>query len=274
MTKVVSNGVKIAVNGALGRMGTRILSLACHTQDFKIVGAFEHAKHEALGRELGSVLGLGDSLKVKVSALSASALKGADVMIDFSSPEGVAASLKAAESVHAGIIIGTTGSNAEGVEQIRRASKNIAVLFSPNMSIGANFLFEIVRAAARRLKAGYDIEIIEMHHRLKKDAPSGTAKKIAEIIAQEKGWDLTKAARYGRHGLTGERTSDELGIHAIRGGDIVGEHTVLFSGQGETVELKHTALSRDAFARGALVAALFLSKKKKGLYSMADVLNA
>ncbi len=265
--------VKIAVNGALGRMGTRILNLACHSQNFKIVGAFEHAKHDALGKELGGVLGLGDSLKVKISTLSARALKGADVMIDFSSPEGVQASLKAAEATSVGLVIGTTGLSVEGLDQIKKASKHIAVLFSPNMSIGANFLFEIVRTAAARLKSGYDIEIIEAHHRLKKDAPSGTAKKIAEVIAEEKGWDLKRVARYGREGLTGERKADELGIHVIRGGDIVGEHTVLFSGQGETIELKHTALSRDAFARGALVAALFLAKKKTGLYTMTDVLK-
>ena len=273
MNKKISNGVKIAVNGALGRMGARILHLACHSEDFKITGAFEYAGHDALGKELGGVLGLGDSLKVKVSTLSARALGGADVMIDFSSPEGVQASLKAAQTAGVKLVIGTTGIGAEGRDQIRKASKDIAILFSPNMSIGANFLFEIARTAAARLKSGYDIEIIESHHRLKKDAPSGTAKKIAEVIAEEKGWDLKKVARYGREGLTGERKADELGIHVIRGGDIVGEHTVLFSGQGENIELKHTALSRDAFARGALVAALFLSKKKTGLYTMADVLK-
>ncbi len=265
--------IKIAINGALGRMGTRILHLACQSQDFKVVGAFEHAKHDALGKELGSVLGFGEPLKVHISTLSARTLKGADVMIDFSSPEGVETSLKAAEAAQAGLVIGTTGVDAEGLGQIKKASKNIAILFSPNMSIGANFLFEIARTAAARLKSGYDIEIIEAHHRLKKDAPSGTAKKIAQVIAEEKGWDLKKVARYGREGLTGERPVNELGIHVIRGGDIVGEHTVLFSGPGETIELKHTALSRDAFAKGALVAALFVSKKKTGLYTMTDVLK-
>ena len=265
--------VKIAVNGALGRMGTRILHLAFHSKDFKITAAFEHEKSAYIGKDLGSLLGLGNSLKVNVATLSAGLLKNSDVMIDFSSPLGVRASLQAAQAVKAGLVIGTTGIEAGGLSQIKKASKKIAVLFSPNMSVGANFLFEIARRAARKLKPGYDIEIIEAHHRLKKDAPSGTAKKIAEVIAQEKGWDLKKAARYGREGLTGERTSEELGIHVIRGGDIVGEHTVMFSGPGETIELKHTALSRDAFARGALVAALFLSKKKTGLYSMADVLK-
>ncbi len=265
--------IKIAVNGALGRMGSRILSLACRSEDFKIVGAFEHAKHDSIGKELGSALGLGDSLKVKISPLTEHSLKNADVMIDFSSPEGVKNSLTIAEAARKALVIGTTGITPEGISQIKKSSKTIAVLFSPNMSVGANFLFELARLSAAKLGQGYDIEIIEAHHRLKKDAPSGTAKKIAEVIAEEKGWDLKKVAKYGREGITGERPIDELGIHVIRGGDIVGEHTVLFSGHGEIIELKHTALSRDAFARGALVAASYLSKKKPGLYTMADALK-
>lgn len=265
--------VKVAVNGALGRMGTRILNLASRSKDFKIVGAFEHDKNENLGRELGGLLGLRDSLGVKVSILSARSLKGADVIIDFSSPDVVHDSVSAALAVSASLVIGTTGIDAKGMAEIVKASKKIAVLLSPNMSVGANFIFEIARLAAAKLNNGYDIEIIEAHHRSKKDAPSGTAKKIAEVIAKEKGWDLKKVARYGREGFTGARPSEELGIHVIRGGDIVGEHTVMFSGPGEIVEFKHTALSRDAFARGALVAALFLSKKKNGLYNMLDVLK-
>jgi len=265
--------IKLAMNGALGRMGTRILHLAANQpQDFKIVGAFEQVKSPFVGKDLGVALGLGRSLNVKVQGLSAAALKGADVLIDFSSPEGTAECVRLALKAKAGLVIGTTGIDAAGAAQIRAASNTIPVLFSPNMSLGANFLFEIAAIAASKLKAGYDIEIIEAHHRLKKDAPSGTAKKIADVIAKEKGWDLDKAARYGRKGVTGERSKNEIGIHVIRAGDIVGEHTVLFSGPGETLEFKHVALSRDAFAKGALVAALFLNQKKKGFYSMADVL--
>ena len=195
------------------------------------------------------------------------------MLIDFSSPEGTRSCVEAAVKIHAGMVIGTTGLNDSDQKILSVASKKIAILQSPNMSIGANFLFEVARLAAQRLKEGYDIEIIEAHHRLKKDAPSGTAKKIAEVIAEQKGWDLKKAARFGRQGLTGERPKEEIGIHVIRAGDIVGEHSVLFSGPGETIELKHSAQSRDAFARGALVAAVFVSKKKNGLYSMADVLK-
>ncbi len=266
--------VKIAVNGALGRMGTRILNLAYKSQDFRITAGFEHPKNEFIGKDLGLALGLTEKLNAKLLGLSAHSLKGCDVLIDFSIPEGTNACLEAALKTHTALVIGTTGIGKEGVEEIKRASKKIAIMYSPNMSIGANFLFELTRIAAAKLKAGYDIEIVEAHHRLKKDAPSGTAKKIAEVIAEAKGWELAKVARYGRQGFTGERPKDEIGIHVIRAGDIVGDHTVIFSGPGETIELIHRAHSRDAFVRGALVAALFVSKKKRGLYSMADVLNS
>ncbi len=265
--------IKIAVNGALGRMGSRILNLAYKSSDFKIGAAFEHAKCPFLGQDLGAALGLNVRLKVKLTDESAQGLQGCRVLIDFSSPEGVLKSIACALKAGAAVVIGTTGVSPQGEQEIRRASKKIAILYSPNMSIGANFLFEVARLAAAKLKAGYDIEIVEAHHRLKKDAPSGTAKKIAEVIAKEKGWDLARVARFGRQGFTGERSKEEIGIHVIRAGDIVGEHTVLFSGPGETIELTHKAQSRDAFARGALVAALFLSKKKSGLYSMSDVLR-
>lgn len=243
--------IKLAINGAMGRMGGRILQLAQQSPDFKINATFDTAGTQ----------------------LSEKSLSGCDVLIDFSSPEGMRRCVDAALKTGVALVIGTTGLSAEDEKVLSAASKKIAILQSPNMSIGANFLFELARLAAQRLKEGYDIEIIEAHHRLKKDAPSGTAKKIAEVIAKAKGWDLKKVARYGRQGLTGERLKDEIGIHVIRAGDIVGEHSVFFSGPGETIELRHNAQSRDAFARGALVAALFISKKKSGRYSMADILR-
>ena len=265
--------VRVAVNGALGRMGSRILNLAYAAGDFKIAAAFERRSSGLLGKKLGTLPGFPAPLKVRLSALSPARLAACDVLIDFSSPEGTRRCLAAALKFKTAVVIGTTGIEAAGEEAIRETSKKTAVLFSPNMSLGANFLFELSRLAAARLKSGYDAEVIEKHHRLKKDAPSGTAKKIAGIIAGERGWALEKAARYGRQGLAGERTGEEIGIHAVRAGDIVGEHTVIFGGPGETLELTHRAQSRDAFARGALAAALFLSKKKKGLYSMSDVLT-
>jgi 4-hydroxy-tetrahydrodipicolinate reductase len=263
----------IAMSGALGRMGTRILHLANESQSYKISGAFEAAGSKQLGKDLGEVLGFGKPAGVKISVVSASALKTSDAVIDFSTPAGTAVCLDAALEAKKAIVIGTTGIEGALSKRIQEAAKTIPVIFSPNMSLGANFLFELVRLTASKLGADYDIEIVEAHHRLKKDAPSGTAKKIAEVICQAKGWDLQKAARYGRQGMTGERSRQELGIHVVRGGDTVGEHTIYFSGPGETIELKHTALSRDAFAKGALVAAAFLSKKKNGLYTMADVLK-
>ena len=269
--------VKVAVNGALGRMGMRILNLASRSKDFKIIQAFDLDTHSFLGKDIGILLGFEKALGVEVENLHEKGTKFrrllCDVLIDFSGPDGANWCVNAALASKKALVIGSTGLDQQAVEKIKTASTKIPILFSPNMSVGANFIFEIARLAAAKLKSGYDIEIIEAHHRSKKDAPSGTAKKIAEVIAKEKGWDLKKVARYGREGFTGERTSDELGIHVIRGGDIVGEHTVMFSGPGETVEFKHTALSRDAFARGALVAALFLSKKKNGLYNMLDVLK-
>lgn len=266
--------IKIAVNGAMGRMGSRILTLAYQSSnDFSVNGAFESKGSAFLGKDAGLILGLGHESKVLISLLSGEALKGADVLIDFSSPDGTLEALELAVKTRTRIVIGTTGIEPKGVDRIQEASKKTAVLFSPNMSLGANFLFELASLSAAKLKAGYDIEIVEAHHRLKKDAPSGTAKKIAEEIAAAKSWDLSRVACYGRQGFTGERKKEEIGIHAVRAGDIVGEHTVIFSGPGETIELVHRAQSRDAFARGSLVAALFLAKKNTGLYSMKDVLQ-
>ncbi len=266
--------IALGVNGALGRMGNRILHLAQASQDFKITGAFESPGNSSLGKDLGSLLGLNALLKVKLAELSAGALKNCDVLIDFSSPEGAARCVELGVKSNTALVIGTTGIGETMGRLIKEASEKIAILHSPNMSIGANFLFQAAAFAARNLKEGYDVEIVEAHHRLKKDAPSGTAKKLAEVIAKEKGWDLNQVARYGREGVTGERPKKEIGIHVVRAGEIVGEHTILFSGPGETIELTHKAQTRDAFARGALAAAFFLSKKKKGLYSMLDVINS
>jgi len=265
--------VRIAVNGALGRMGSRILHLAAQSSDLEIGAAFEDSKSDKIGKDVGSLLGVQAASQIWVSALSPEALKEIDVLIDFSSPQGAMLCLEAALKAKTRLVIGTTGLDSADVKKVTEASRKIAVLFSPNMSIGANFLFELARIAASKLKNGYDVEIVEMHHGLKKDAPSGTAKKIAEVIADERGWDLTKTARYGREGFMGERPREEIGIHAVRGGDIIGDHSVLFIGPGETIELRHQALSRDALARGALVAAEFLAKKPAGLYSMSDVLK-
>jgi 4-hydroxy-tetrahydrodipicolinate reductase len=257
--------IRVAVNGALGRMGARILALAAESGEYAVAGAFEAVGNAEIGKETTG--------GVRLRALTPDALKEADVLIDFSSPEGARKAAAACLAAGKALVVGTTGLEEAAVAEIRKAAEKIPVVLSPNMSVGANFLFELVRAAAQKLGDAYDIEIVESHHRLKKDAPSGTAKKIADVIAEAKRWDLADAARYGRQGITGERSRREVGIHVVRAGDIVGEHTVIFGGPGETIELKHTALSRDAFARGALVAAAFAAKQGKGLYSMGDVLR-
>ena len=265
--------ITLAVNGALGRMGRRILDLAHEAGDFKISGVFEHAGHASLGKDLGNLLGWERGPKLNVSELSAKTLQGVEALIDFSSPDGVALSLKEGVTAKTSLVIGTTGLGAELEKTIRKASEKIAIVYSPNMSVGANFLFELSKLAASKLGPEYDVEIVEVHHRLKKDAPSGTAKKIAQLVAETKGWDLEKVLKPGRSGKVGERPKNEIGIHALRAGEIVGEHTVIFSGPGETIELVHRAQSRDAFARGALLAARFAAKKSQGLYQMADVLK-
>ncbi len=244
--------IKVAVNGALGRMGSRILALANESKEFKVYAEFD----------------------LSGTKISDKSLTGADVLIDFSGPEGTRTSLECAVKAGVNLVIGTTGLDAALESKIKAASEKIAIVYSPNMSMGANLLFELGALAAKKLPKGYDIEITEAHHRLKKDAPSGTAKRLAEVIAEAKGWDLKKVAKYGREGLTGERPTDQLGIHVIRAGEIVGDHTVILSGPGETIEITHRAHSRDAFAKGSLVAATFLAKKSKGLFSMKDVLGA
>lgn len=256
---------KIAVNGASGRMGSRILALAAQSKEFKVHAAFETAVSSAKGAEVLP--------GVKLQLLNEQNLKGADALIDFSSPEGTAHALAAAIASKTGLVIGTTGLGTELEDKIKAAASKIAVVYAPNMSLGANLLFELAALASGKLPKGYDIEITEAHHRLKKDAPSGTAKKLAQVIADARGWDLKKVARYGREGMTGERPADQLGIHVIRAGEIVGDHTVILSGPGETIEITHRAHSRDAFARGSLVAAAFLNGKKSGLFSMKDVLG-
>ncbi|MBI3253075.1 MAG: 4-hydroxy-tetrahydrodipicolinate reductase [Candidatus Omnitrophica bacterium] len=244
--------VRIAVNGAAGRMGQRILELAKASGEFKIAGAFDE----------------------KEKRLSKDSLGGKGVLVDFSAAAGTADSLAAAEKAGWGLVVGTTGLDAKMENALRAAGKNIPVVRSSNMSVGVNLLLELVALAAKRLGREFDIEITEAHHRHKKDAPSGTALMLAEAIARAKGWDLEKALRYRTAGKSaGERPDEEIGMQVIRAGEIVGDHTALFGGPAETIEITHRAQSRDTFARGALAAALFLSKKKNGFYTMADILK-
>lgn len=264
--------IKVIVTGACGRMGKRIAGMLIEQDDMELAGAVERQNHPSLGRDLGGVLGpdpmgivLQDDLKKVID-------KG-EVIIDFTYPEATLGHLKLAGEHHKALVIGTTGFSEEQVSEIKDLARSIPCVLSPNMSVGVNLLFKIAGQVAKALGGDYDSEIMEAHHRHKKDAPSGTAKKLAEILARVSGRDLPEVAVYGRQGITGERPRGSIGIHAVRGGDIVGDHTVIFAGPAERIELVHRAHSRDTFARGAIRAARFLATAPPGLYSMQDVLK-
>jgi len=249
-------------------MGQMLLRLVAEDHDLRLVGAIERPDHPQLGTDAGAAGG-GTHIGVK---LTADLPAGIDVMLDFSSPGGTIGKLPVCTQRNVAVVIGTTGFDADQAAKLRAAAQVIPVLVSPNMSVGVNLLFDIAAQMAQRLGPGYDIEIVEAHHRFKKDAPSGTALRIAQSIAAALGIDFDERAVYGRHGLVGERPPGQIGIHAVRGGDIVGDHTVIFAAQGERIELRHQAHSRETFARGALRAARFLVGKPPGMYSMSDVL--
>ncbi|MBI4615390.1 MAG: 4-hydroxy-tetrahydrodipicolinate reductase [Planctomycetes bacterium] len=250
-------------------MGTRILSLAAEAEDLAIVAAVERADHPGLGKDAGTLL-LGKTLGVP---LTPRLEVEADCLVDFSHPSATVPRLAECRRTKTAIVVGTTGLDP-GVERAaEEASREIPVLLSTNMSLGVHLLLALAEEAARRLGPEFDVEVIEVHHRQKKDSPSGTALTIARTLAQAMGVDLEKAAAHGRKGNVGPRPVSEIGIHAVRGGDVVGEHTVLFAGEGERIELVHKASSRDTFARGALRAARFLAGRPPGRYTMANVLS-
>ncbi|HUW55743.1 MAG TPA: 4-hydroxy-tetrahydrodipicolinate reductase [Planctomycetota bacterium] len=259
-----------AVNGACGRMGRMIIQLVAHDEELRLGAALEASGDPRLGEDVGTLAGLGQPLGVYLSDDLDSEV---DVMIDFSLPAGTMGRLETCVERKVPMVIGTTGLDDYQTGRIAAAAKIIPVVFAPNMSIGVNLLLKVVGDVARALGEEYDVEIVEMHHRFKKDAPSGTALKLAEAVAVATGRDLKKDAVFGRKGAVGERTSNEIGIHAVRGGDVVGEHTILFTAVGERVELKHVAGSRETFARGGVRAAKFVLTQKPGLYSMLDVLG-
>lgn len=259
--------LKVAVNGCCGRMGRRLVELIRSDESLEVAAAIEEPGHGAIGQDVGELCGLG-AIGVKVeSQLSAKV----DVAIDFSSPEGTAAIARACQEQAVPLVVATTGLNAEQRRAIESASRHVPVVLAPNMSMCVNLLLKLVGEAAATLKdVDVDIEIIERHHRYKKDAPSGTALEFARVIADAGG---PRRLVHGRHGPTGARPRDEIGIHAVRGGDCVGEHVVQFNLLGETVEFVHRAHNRDCFARGALQAARFVVGRKPGMYTMADVLG-
>jgi 4-hydroxy-tetrahydrodipicolinate reductase len=259
----------IAINGACGRMGQRLVALSREDPEFELVAAIDWAGHPAQGRDAGELAGVGP-LGVQVTPTLPLDARP-DVLIDFSVPEGSMAAVKTCEQRKIPIVVATTGHSDAQRKEIEAAAHATAVLFSPSMSLVVNLLFKLVKDTAGALKGkGFDVEIVERHHRFKKDSPSGTAMHFARVVQQA--MDIPKLV-HGREGMVGERPQAEIGVHAIRAGDNVGEHTIIFSALGETLELVHKGYSRDSYARGALLAAKFLANKPAGRYTMADVLG-
>jgi 4-hydroxy-tetrahydrodipicolinate reductase len=262
----------VVVAGAAGRMGTRIVACLGESPGLRLAGALEAPAHPSLGADAGEVAGVG-RLGVPLTADARAALAADRLLVEFSTPEASLAHLRLVAEAGARAVIGTTGFSAAQLDEIAGLARRTAILLSPNMSVAVNLAFHVLPALARALGDEYDVEITEIHHRFKKDAPSGTALRMAEVVAQGLGRDLAKVAVYGRRGQTGERSRSEIAIMSHRSGDVVGEHTVSFGALGERLELTHRAHSRDTFARGALRAARWLAARPAGLYSMQDVLG-
>jgi 4-hydroxy-tetrahydrodipicolinate reductase len=264
--------VRTIIAGAAGRMGMRLVALTLDTPALQLSGAVEAKGHPALGKDAGEVAQVGQ-VNVTVTDDLNSCLSQGDVIIDFTAPSSCLANLQQAVKSAKAMVIGTTGFSDQELAELHAFARKIPCVFSPNMSVGINVLLSTVGKIARSLGEQYNIEVIEAHHNKKKDAPSGTALKLAEALAEGMEWDLKEVGVYARHGITGERKTREIGMQTIRAGDIVGDHTILLGGPGERIEITHRAHTRDTFARGALRAAEWVALKPPGLYSMADVLG-
>ncbi len=264
--------IRAIVCGAAGRMGGRIVAMVHEADDFALAGAVERPGHPGLGKDAGELAGVG-KIGINIAGDLRSIVREGQVVFDFTAPEAAVAHLAVAAQTKVPMVLGTTGFGAADLNKIQELSAEIACVLSPNMSVGVNVLFKILAEIASVLGSDYDVEISETHHRFKKDAPSGTALRMAQVIAKSLGRDLDKMGIYGRKGLVGERGKEEIAIHALRAGDVVGEHTVLFGGMGERIEVTHRAHSRDNFARGALRAARWVIGRRPGLYDMQDVLG-
>jgi 4-hydroxy-tetrahydrodipicolinate reductase len=262
----------VVVAGAAGRMGSRLVACLTEADDLRLVGALEAPGQPAIGRDAGEVAGIG-TRGVPIASDAAAAITGGRLLIEFSIPEASLAHLRLVEAAGARAVIGTTGFSRAQREEIATLGRRAAILLAPNMSVAVTLAFSLLATMARALGDDYDIEIVETHHRFKKDAPSGTALRMGEVIAEALGRDLSSVAVYGRQGHPGERTRREIAVMSLRSGDVVGEHTVSFGTLGERIELTHRAHSRDTFARGAMRAARWLADRPPGLYSMQDVLG-
>jgi len=261
--------IRIVLNGAAGRMGKTIIQVMSNDNELKLVGAIEAKNSPNIGKDSGELAGIGQNNIIITSNIE-EVINDADVIIDFSSPDSLVRNIDCALKYNVGLVIGTTGIKNDDIENMKEASKFIPIIWSPNFSVGITLLSKIVKLCAEILNDGYDVEIVEAHHRMKKDAPSGTAIKLLNILKEVY---RTNDVVCGRNGLIGERPKNQIGVSVVRGGDIIGEHSVLFLGNGERLELTHKATSRETFARGALKAAKFIYHKGKGFYTMEQVLG-
>lgn len=264
--------IKVAIVGAAGRMGKTIVSCIDDTDGVEVGGGTEISGSLMVGKDIGEIAGIGKNNILTLDGLD-EIMKDCDVVIDFSIPESSMETLRVTAKHGKAAVFGTTGFSEDQKKEIAQTARNIRCVLAPNMSIGVNVLFKVVRDMAIALGDAYDVEIVEAHHKLKKDAPSGTAVRISEIVAEALDRDLNEVGVYGRKGMSEGRGAKEIGIHALRAGDIVGEHRVLFGGMGESLEIFHKAQSRETFARGAVRAAQWIVEQPPGLYDMQDVLG-
>ncbi|MEW5770533.1 MAG: 4-hydroxy-tetrahydrodipicolinate reductase [Pseudomonadota bacterium] len=264
--------IKVVIAGASGRMGKALLEAVAEAPDMRLHAALERAGSPWLGHDAGELVG-GSGLGARITDDVAAALDGADVLIDFTRPEATLHHLELCRQRRVALVIGTTGFDAGGKAAIESAARDVPIVFAPNMSVGVTLALKLLDVAARVLDEGFDVEIVEAHHRHKVDAPSGTALRMGEVVAKALGRDLKTCAVYGREGVTGERDPNTIGFATVRGGDVVGDHTVMFAGIGERLEITHKASSRMTFALGALRAARYLAGRQEGLYDMQDVLG-
>ena len=264
--------ISIAIAGAGGRMGRMLVAGIAVADDLQVTAAIEGPDSPYIGADPGELAGIGTS-GVSIGADVALSVDDFDVLIDFSVPAATLLKLKVCEANGKAMVIGTTGFDPAGLDAIGAAAKTIPIVMAPNMSVGVNVTFKLIEAAAKALGDDVDVEVFEAHHRHKIDAPSGTAVRMGEILAEALGRDLANDAVYGREGITGARDGRTIGFHSLRGGDIVGEHTVTFAGTGERIEITHRAGSRENFAAGALRAVRFVVGRDRGLYGMDDVLG-
>lgn len=266
--------IKAVVTGAAGRMGSRIISVLATAEGIRLQAAVERKGHPLVGQDAFGLAGVPSTgVLILITDDLHAALKAGDVLIDFTTPEASIEHARVCAELKKPAVIGTTGIQKEVAEEIKKLAQHTPIILSPNMSIGVNLSFKVLVEIAKALGDDYDVEIVEAHHRMKKDAPSGTALKMAQVIAHALGRNLDEVGVYARKGIIGERSKKEIGIQTIRAGDIVGEHTVIFAGKGERIEFTHRAHSRDTFAAGAVRAAKWIIGKKPALYDMQDVLG-